>query len=94
MKNSFEGVSVFLATVEAGGFALAAKCLGLSRSAVAKTIGRIEHRLGVKWFDRMTRLNSLMEEGHLYYERCVRTLKELRACEYIWSADTLMSKVD
>ncbi|KAA8386524.1 LysR family transcriptional regulator [Acetobacter sp. DmW_136] len=63
MKNSFEGVSVFLATVEAGGFALAAKCLGLSRSAVAKTIGRIEHRLGVKWFDRMTRLNSLMEEG-------------------------------
>ncbi len=63
MKNPFEGVSVFLVMVEAGGFALAAKCLGLSRSAVAKTIGRIEYRLGIKWFDRMTRLNSLMEEG-------------------------------
>lgn len=81
MKNPFEGVSVFLATVEAGGFASAAECLGLSRSAVAKTIGRIEHRLGVKLFNRTTRRNSLTEEGYFYYERCVRALEELRAGE-------------
>ncbi|MBC9009723.1 helix-turn-helix domain-containing protein [Acetobacter tropicalis] len=45
-------MSIFLATVEAGGFAPAAECLGLSRSAVAKIIGRIEHLLGVKRWSR------------------------------------------
>ncbi|WP_082741333.1 helix-turn-helix domain-containing protein [Acetobacter tropicalis] len=63
-------MSIFLATVEAGGFAPAAECLGLSRSAVAKIIGRIEHLLGVKLFNRTAHRNSLTEERHLLRTVC------------------------
>lgn len=79
MRDDFEGISVFLEVVEAGGFAKAAERLSLSRSAVAKTIGRIEERLGIKLFQRTTRRHNLTEEGHIYYERCVRALEEVRA---------------
>ncbi|EFG84878.1 LysR family transcriptional regulator [Novacetimonas hansenii] len=78
MRDDFEGISVFLKAVEAGGFARAAERLSLSRSAVAKTIGRIEKRLGVRLFQRTTRRHNLTEEGHIYYERCVRAREEVR----------------
>lgn len=75
------GVDVFVAAVEAGGFAAAGERLHLSRSAVAKAIARIEDRLNVRLFHRTTRSLGLTEDGQTYYERCVRALEELRAGE-------------
>lgn len=74
-------MTVFVETVEAGGFARAAERLALSRSAVAKAITRVETRLGVKLFHRTTRALTLTEDGHIYYERCIRAIDELRAAE-------------
>ena len=79
MRDSLDGIGVFVEAAEAGGFSRAAERLALSRSAVGKTIARLEARLGVRLFHRTTRSQSLTEDGQIYYERCLRALEELRA---------------
>ena len=81
MPELLSGVGVFVAAVEAGGFAAAGERLHLTRSAVAKAIVRIEERLDVRLFHRTTRSLALTEDGQVYYERCVRAREELRAGE-------------
>jgi DNA-binding transcriptional LysR family regulator len=83
MQNRLDGVAVFVETVDAGGFSRAADRLALSRSAVAKAIGRLESRLRVRLFNRTTRVQTLTEDGQIYYERCVRALKEIEAAEAV-----------
>ena len=81
MNERLNGVGVFVAVVEAGSFAVAAQRLSVTRSAVAKTIARLEQRLKVRLFNRTTRKQSLTDDGQSYYERCVRALAELEAAE-------------
>ena len=47
MSDALNGIAVFVTAAEAGGFSAAAAKLHLSRSAVGKTISRLESRLGV-----------------------------------------------
>lgn len=81
MADSLVGIPVFLEAVDAGSFSAAAERLHLSRSAVGKTIARLEQRLGTRLFYRTTRSQSLTTEGQLYYEHCRRALEALRAGE-------------
>ena len=81
IRDSVEGIAVFVTAAEAGSFAKAADQLALSRSAVGKTVARLEERLGVRLFQRTTRTQSLTEEGEIYFERCTKALSELRAAE-------------
>lgn len=81
MSEMLNGVDAFVAAVETGSFAAAAERLHLTRSAIAKTIGRMEARLDTRLFHRTTRTLALTEDGQGYYERCVRALEELRAGE-------------
>jgi DNA-binding transcriptional LysR family regulator len=79
MSDVLNGVSVFVAAAESGGFSAAAAKLHLSRSAVGKTIARLESRLGVRLFHRTTRAQSLTEDGQAYFEHCLRALEALHA---------------
>jgi DNA-binding transcriptional LysR family regulator len=81
MTDRLTGVGIFVEAVEAGGFSAAAVRLNLSRSAVGKTVARLEQRLGARLFHRTTRSQSLTEDGQAFYERCLRALEELRAGE-------------
>lgn len=81
MSERLKGIEVFVQAVEAGGFARAAERLHLSRSAVGKSIARLEQRLGVRLFHRTTRRQSVTEAGQAFYERCLRALAELEAAE-------------
>ncbi|MFM0246481.1 LysR family transcriptional regulator [Paraburkholderia sediminicola] len=81
MRDRLSGIAAFVNAAEAGSFALAAERMHLSRSAVGKTIARLEDQLGTRLFHRTTRSQSLTEDGHAYYERCVRALAELDAGE-------------
>lgn len=81
MSDRLNGVSVFVEAVEANSFSAAAQRLNLSRSAVGKTIARLEDRLGARLFHRTTRSQTLTEDGQAFYERCLRALEELRAGE-------------
>jgi DNA-binding transcriptional LysR family regulator len=79
MRERLNGIADFVLAVEAGSFALAAERMQLTRSAVGKSIARLEQRLGVRLFNRTTRQLSLTEDGQAYYERCTRALAELDA---------------
>jgi len=81
MSEMLNGVDVFVAAVETGSFAAAAERLHVTRSAVAKTIARMEARLDVRLLHRTTRSLALTEDGQGYYEHCLRALEELRAGE-------------
>lgn len=80
------GISAFVAAVEAGSFAQAAVRLGLTRSAVGKSIARLEVRLGTRLFVRTTRSQSLTEDGQIFYEHCSRALEELDAAQQVLEA--------
>ena len=58
-------------------FAKAARELGLSPSAVAKNVLRLEQQLRVRLFQRTTRRVMLTQEGEQFYARCRRVLDEL-----------------
>ena len=77
--DGFADISVFVAVAEAGGFSEAARRLGVSRSAIAKAVARLEARLGVRLFHRTTRSHSLTAEGQMFQERCQRAVAELQA---------------
>jgi DNA-binding transcriptional LysR family regulator len=79
MDDRLNGIAAFVQAVEAGSFVQAAARMQLTRSAVGKSIARLEHRLGVRLFHRTTRQLNLTEDGQAYYERCVRALAELDA---------------
>ncbi|WP_435105477.1 LysR substrate-binding domain-containing protein [Arhodomonas sp. AD133] len=81
MSVRLGGIVEFVQAVECGSFALAGERLHLSRSAVGKTIARLEERLGVRLFHRTTRTLTLTEDGEIYYERCLRALAELESAE-------------
>jgi DNA-binding transcriptional LysR family regulator len=81
MAGSLSGIDVFVAVVEAGSFAQAAQGLHITRSAVGKSVARLEQRLGVLLFHRTTRSQSLTEEGSLFYDHCLRALQAVRTGE-------------
>jgi DNA-binding transcriptional LysR family regulator len=77
MRDRLSGIPEFVQVVESGSFAVAAERLNLTRSAVGKSIARLEQRLGARLFHRTTRQQSLTEEGQAFYDRCVRALSEI-----------------
>jgi len=81
MTDRLDGIDVFVAAAEATSFAQAGQRLHLSRSAVGKSIARLEDRLGVRLFHRTTRQQSLTPEGATFYERCARVISELEVAE-------------
>ncbi len=81
MSERLQGIEVFVAAAESGSFARAATRLHLTRSAVGKSIARLESRLGLRLFHRTTRHQSLSDEGQRYYERARRALDELDAAD-------------
>jgi hypothetical protein len=60
--NRFGDITAFIAVVKAGSFTAAASSLGLTRSAVGKSIVRLETQLGVRLLNRTTRKLSLTDE--------------------------------
>ncbi|MFC5067277.1 LysR family transcriptional regulator [Flaviflagellibacter deserti] len=71
------GLTAFVRVVEAGSFTAAAKLGGTTPSAVSKSIARLEKRLGVRLFQRTTRITVLTDEGQRYYEEVAPLLDAL-----------------
>ena len=75
------GMAAFVQAAEMRSYGAAGRVLGLSASAVAKSVSRLEDRLGVRLLHRTTRRIGLTADGELFYERCKRILDELRDAE-------------
>lgn len=74
-------LEVFTNVVEQGSFSAAGRLLGLTPSAVARAIDRIEARLGVRLLLRTTRALSLTAEGQSYLQSARRILADLDDAE-------------
>jgi DNA-binding transcriptional LysR family regulator len=85
--DPFTGVAVFVSTARAGSFTKAGEKLGLTKSAVGKTIARLEERLGFKLFHRTTRLNRLTADGEAYLAACVSAMNEVNAAQTALSSN-------
>ncbi|MPR03520.1 LysR family transcriptional regulator [Pseudomonas sp. MAFF 212408] len=79
--DSLGSLEVFVQAAEARSFTAAGRVLGVSSSAVGKSIARTEERLGVRLFHRNTRSVTLTSEGALFLERVRRILAEVEAAE-------------
>lgn len=77
--SSLQGLVAFAETVGRGSFAGAARALGLSPSAVAKAVARLEDALGLRLLHRTTRQVSLTSDGRALYERCRHIVDDLEA---------------
>lgn len=71
-------IGIFIEVAKKESFALAARELGITSSAVSKQIQNLEYELKTKLLNRTTRRVSLTEEGSLFYERAARALEDLR----------------
>jgi len=81
IMDSLGGISMFVQVADTRSFTETGRQLGLSSSAVGKSIARMEERLGVRLFHRSTRSITLTAEGTLFLERCRRILGEVEAAE-------------
>jgi DNA-binding transcriptional LysR family regulator len=79
--DSLNGIAFFVQTAETRSFSEAGRNLGVSSSAVGKSVSRLEDRLGVRLFHRSTRCITLTAEGALFLERCRCILSEVEAAE-------------
>lgn len=79
--QSGDDIGVFLVVCEAGSFVAASLRLRLSASAVAKSVGRLEGRLGIRLFQRTTRSLNLTAEGVVYRDVCLRARSEIERAE-------------
>lgn len=83
--TSYAGVVAFIAVVTEGSFARAADRLGIGRSAVSRSVQKLEDQLNVRLFLRTTRSTTLTREGDLFYANChtgvdriVQAVEEMR----------------
>ena len=79
--ESLGSLDVFVRVSESRSFTAAGQQLGISASAVSKTIARLEERLSVRLFHRSTRTVNLTPEGALFLKRCRRILSEVKDAE-------------
>ncbi|MGJ8530349.1 LysR substrate-binding domain-containing protein [Maritalea sp.] len=75
--QKFSGIEMFVKVSETLSFSEAGKRLGVSSSAVGKSISRLEERLGVRLFHRNTRTVRLTSKGDDYLRYCKRALAAL-----------------
>lgn len=88
-SDNLAGITVFVAAARLGNFTLAAERLGISKSAVGKSIARLEGRLGIQLFQRTTRSNKLTEDGKAYFAVCAAALEDIGLIE-----SSMMSRHD
>ena len=79
--DRLQSMRVFQQVVEEGGFAAAARKLGLATAVVSRLVSDLEHHLGVRLLQRTTRSLSLTQAGESYLERLRVILGEIDAAE-------------
>lgn len=74
-------MTVFVEVARQEGFALAARELQMSTSAVSRHVMDLERWLDVQLFHRTTRRLSLTDAGKAYLDRCVRIVSDVDELE-------------
>lgn len=75
--DMFAAIRAFVAVVDEGGFAPAARRAGQAASSFTRHVDALEAELGVALLNRSTRQISLTAAGEIYYPQAVRLLAGL-----------------
>ncbi|MGU3399864.1 LysR substrate-binding domain-containing protein [Brucellaceae bacterium D45D] len=62
------GIGTLSAVIESGSFIRAGEALGLTQSAVSRSVARLEQRVGIRIFHRNARSITLTDEGRRFYD--------------------------
>lgn len=82
-------MAVFAHVAQEESFSVAARKLGISRSAASKAVAKLESSLGAKLLYRSTRHLSLTEVGAAFLEHCNRIVQEAEgAAEIVENLNT------
>ena len=79
--DKLASMQAFTQVVAQGGFAAAARKMGVSRSTVNKLVINLEDQLQVQLLQRTTRKVTPTPTGLVYYEQCLNILAEIEAAE-------------
>lgn len=71
----------FVQVVDHGGFAPAARAIGVPKSKLSRRVAQLEKRLGVRLIHRSTRNVAVTELGQAYYDHCAAMLVEAEAAQ-------------
>ncbi len=85
--DRFAELEAFVNVVDNGGFTEAARKMGVSKSAISKSVSALEARLAVRLLNRTTRRVSPTEVGLAYYDRAIDVLKDVN------DADSLVTSM-
>ena len=80
-------MATFVRVIDVGSFSAAAKQLRLSPAAVSRQIATLEGELGISLLRRSTRRMAITPSGRLYYERCLRILRDVDEAQAIGRGD-------
>jgi DNA-binding transcriptional LysR family regulator len=75
VMDRLRSIEVFVAAIEEGSLAAAARHFGLSAAMAGKHVSALEAELNARLLHRTTRRLSLTDVGQTYYERCKRILE-------------------
>jgi LysR family transcriptional regulator for bpeEF and oprC len=82
MKD-LNALRVFARVAQMNSIKGAAATLGLTPSAVSKSITRLESEVGVCLLQRTTRSMGLSEDGAVFFDNCKQILGEIEQAEYL-----------
>lgn len=68
---------------EHGGFAAAARAMGVPKSKLSRRVALLEERLGLRLIQRSSRRFAITEIGREYHARCLAVLVEAEAAEQV-----------
>jgi DNA-binding transcriptional LysR family regulator len=79
--TQLDGIITFVQAATRLSFTAAADQLGITKSAVGKSVARLEERLGTKLLHRSTRKLTLTPDGEAYLASCRHALEEIGSAE-------------
>lgn len=79
--DRLDAISIFIAVVDAGSFAGAARKIGCSAASVTRAVAQLEDAAGARLIERSTRHLSVTEAGHRHAVSYRRILDELAQIE-------------
>ncbi|MNO45233.1 HTH-type transcriptional regulator DmlR [compost metagenome] len=81
MKATSEELRTFVTVIDCGSITSAADQLGLTASAVSRTLSKLEEKLATTLLNRTTRRMKLTEEGAFFLENARHILEQMESLE-------------
>jgi len=88
MRWNIDDVPIFVAVVDQKGLTAAADYLGISKSAVSKSLSRLEDALGVRLLERNSRNVRITSEGEAFYRQGLLIVEQAEEANALMSGLT------